>query len=93
MERVSASSSFPQSWPCAPCDRVYGKTDQTNPEQRRERGMEDERKSGRMRGWNGCTHKEGKQWENDRRRGGDAVEVEETIRVPVCPLQTDTLSH
>lgn len=26
--------------------------------------------------------------------GGDAVEVEETIRVPVyCPLQTDTLSH
>lgn len=70
VERVSASSSFPQSWPCAPCDRVYGKTDQTNPEQRRERGMEDERKSGRMRGWNGCTHKEGKQWENDRRRGG-----------------------
>lgn len=61
--------------------------------------MEDERKSGRMRGWNGCTHKEGKRWENDGRRGGvgwggDAVEVEETTRVPVyCPLQTDTLSH
>lgn len=67
--RASASSSYRQSWPCAPCDQVYGKTDQTNPVQRRERGMEDERKSSRMRGWNGCTHKEGKQWENDDREG------------------------
>lgn len=68
---MSASSSCWQSWPCAPCDRVYGKTDQTNPVQRRERGMEDERKSSRMRGWNGCTHKEGKRWEDDSRvRGG-----------------------
>jgi len=48
---------------------VYGKTDQTNPVQRRERGMEDERKSRRMRGWNVCTHKEGKRWENDGREG------------------------
>ncbi len=31
--------------------------------------MEDERKSSRMRGWNGCTHKEGKLWENDGREG------------------------
>lgn len=50
--------------------------------------MEDERKSSRMRGWNGCTHKEGKRWENDGREGGrgrgDAVVVEETTtRVPV----------
>lgn len=82
--RASVSSSCRQSWPCAPCDRVYGKTDQTNPVQRRERGMEDERKSRRMRGWNGCTHKEGKQWENDGGGGGrDAVVVETTTRVPV----------
>ena len=67
--RASASSSCRWSWPCAPCDRVYGKTDQTNPVQRRERGMEDERKSSRMRGWNGCTHKEGKRWENNDREG------------------------
>lgn len=36
--------------------------------------MEDERKSSRMRGWNGCTHKEGKRRENDDRE----VEVEVT---------------
>lgn len=60
---------------------MYGKTDQTNPVQRRERGMEDERKSSRMRGWNGCTHKEGKRWENDDREvvavggGGAATRV------------------
>jgi len=52
---------------------VYGKTDQTNPVQRRERGMEDERKSRRMRGWNGCTHKEGKRWDNDGREGGGCL--------------------
>lgn len=67
--RASASSSCRQSWPCAPCDRAYGKTDQTNPEQCRERGMEDERKSSRMRGWNGCTQKEGKQRDSCRGRG------------------------
>lgn len=32
--------------------------------------MEDENKSSRMRGWNGCTHKEGKLWEIDSREGG-----------------------
>lgn len=32
--------------------------------------MEDENKSSRMRGWNGCTHKEGKLWEIDSRERG-----------------------
>lgn len=32
--------------------------------------MEDENKSSRMRGWNRCTHKEGKLWEIDNREGG-----------------------
>lgn len=36
--------------------------------------MEDENKSSRMRGWNGCTHKEGKLWEIDNREGGRAAE-------------------
>lgn len=66
---ATASSSW-QSWLYAPCDQVYGKTDQINPMQRREQGMEDERKSRRMRGWNGCTHKEGRQREKDGREGG-----------------------
>lgn len=47
--------------------------------------MEDENKSSRMRGWNGCTHKEGKLREIDNREGGGgegAVVVEGTTRVP-----------
>ena len=91
--RASASSSCRRSWLCAPFDRVYGKTDQTNPVQRRERGMEDERKSGRMRGWNGCTHKEGEALGEGRRGGGDAVVVV-MIRVSVfCSFKEASLSH
>lgn len=33
--------------------------------------MEDENKSSRMRGWNGCTHKEGKLREIDNREEGE----------------------
>lgn len=53
--------------------------------QRRERGMVDERKSRRMRGWNDCTHKEGKRWENDSREGVRMPlwAVKETTRAPV----------
>lgn len=42
--KASASSSCWPNWPCAPCDRAYGKTtDQTNARAARwERGMEDE---------------------------------------------------
>lgn len=40
--------------------------------------MEDERKSGRMRGWNGCTHKEGRQGEDDH---GEGVRVEGAVVV------------
>lgn len=47
-----------------------GRLIRQNPVQRRERGMEDENKSSRMRGWNGCTHKEGKLREIDNREGG-----------------------
>lgn len=54
--RGSVASSCRPSWPCAPCGRAYGKTDQKPPRwrwrwRRRARGMEDERESGRMRGW------------------------------------------
>lgn len=57
--------------------------------------MEDENKSSRMRGWNGCTHKEGKLWEIDNWEGGragergreGAVVVEGMTRVPVICLQ------
>lgn len=55
--------------------------------------MEDENKSSRMRGWNGCTHKEGKLWEIDSREGGwkegreGAVVVEGMTRVPGICLQ------
>lgn len=60
--------------------------------------MEDENKSSRMRGWNGCTHKEGKLWEIDSRerggRGGEgAVVVEGTTRVPVIWLQASQLKN
>lgn len=58
--------------------------------------MEDENKSSRMRGWNGCTHKEGKLWGIDNRerggRGGEgAVVVEGMTRVPVICLQASRL--
>lgn len=48
--------------------------------------MEDENKSSRMRGWNGCTHKEGKHWEIDSRGGGGAVVVEGMTGAPVIGL-------
>ncbi len=47
----SVSSSCRQPETCGPCDRVYGKTDQNHG------GVKDERKSERMREWNGLTHK------------------------------------
>lgn len=49
MESVSSSCRQPET--CGPCDRVYGKTDQNHG------GVKDERKSERMREWNGLTHK------------------------------------
>lgn len=52
--------------------------------------MEDENKSSRMRGWNGCTHKEGKLWEIDKREGGGgkgAVVVEGMTGVPAIRRQ------